>query len=69
MQIRTVSAGINEVRKDRPQLGVLAITHFQRLLDELKPDRVHILVDGRIVESGGPDLAVRLSREGYDAWR
>ena len=67
--LRTVSAGINEVRKDRPQLGVLAITHFQRLLDELKPDRVHILVDGRIVESGGPDLAVRLSREGYDAWR
>ena len=67
--LRTVSAGINEVRKDRPQLGVLAITHFQRLLDELRPDRVHILVDGRIVESGGPDLAVRLSTEGYDAWR
>jgi len=67
--LRTVSAGINEVKADRPKLGVLAITHFQRLLDELKPDRVHILVDGRIVESGGPELAVRLSREGYDAWR
>jgi len=67
--LRTVSAGINEVKADRPKLGVLAITHFQHLLDELKPDRVHILVDGRIVESGGPELAVRLSREGYDAWR
>jgi Fe-S cluster assembly ATP-binding protein len=67
--LRTVASGINEVKKDRPALGVLAITHFQRLLDELRPDRVHILVDGRIVESGGPELAVRLSEEGYDAWR
>ncbi len=42
---------------------------FERLLDELAPDFVHILVDGRIVATGGPDLAVRLEEEGYDAWR
>ena len=48
---------------------MVLITHYQRILDHLKPDVVHILVDGRIVESGGPELAERLEREGYDAWR
>jgi Fe-S cluster assembly ATP-binding protein len=67
--LRTVARGIGEVRKDRPELGVLAITHFRRLLHELQPDRVHILVDGRVVDSGGTELAERLDREGYDAWR
>jgi Fe-S cluster assembly ATP-binding protein len=50
-------------------MGELLITHYQRILDELTPDRVHILVDGRIVDSGGPDLARRLETEGYEAWR
>ena len=67
--LRVVASGVREVRKDRPDLGVLLITHYQRILDELTPDVVHILVDGRIVESGGADLARRLEREGYDAWR
>ncbi len=49
-------------------VGVLAITHYSRLLDELKPDRVHILADGRIVESGGPELAATLESEGYGAF-
>jgi Fe-S cluster assembly ATP-binding protein len=57
------------VRKDRPQLGILAITHYQRLLDYLRPDRVHILIEGRIVASGGPELAEQLEKEGYEAWR
>ena len=48
--------------------GVLAITHYSRLLEELKPDRVHILVKGRIVESGGPELADVLERDGYTAF-
>jgi Fe-S cluster assembly ATP-binding protein len=52
---------------DRP-VGVLAITHYSRLLTELRPDRVHILVRGRIVESGGPDLADVLERDGYAAF-
>jgi len=67
--LRVVANGVNEVRKDRPELGVLVITHYQRLLDHLTPDVVHILVDGRIVDSGGPELAVRLEREGFDAYR
>jgi Fe-S cluster assembly ATP-binding protein len=49
-------------------LGVLAITHYSRLLEELKPDVVHILVKGRIVATGGPELADELERTGYAAW-
>jgi Fe-S cluster assembly ATP-binding protein len=67
--LKVVAHGVNEVRTDRPELGVLAITHYQRLLSYLQPDRVHILIDGRIVDSGGPELAERLEREGYDSWR
>jgi Fe-S cluster assembly ATP-binding protein len=46
---------------------MLVITHYQRLLNHIKPDRVHILSGGRIVKSGGPELALRLEKEGYDA--
>jgi Fe-S cluster assembly ATP-binding protein len=67
--LKVVARGVDEVRKDRPELGILTITHYQRLLEYLRPDRVHILIDGRIVDSGGPGLAARLEREGYDAWR
>jgi Fe-S cluster assembly ATP-binding protein len=67
--LKVVANGVDEVRRDRPDLGVLAITHYQRLLDHLQPDRVHILIDGRVVDSGGPELAERLEREGYESWR
>ncbi|MDP9402700.1 MAG: Fe-S cluster assembly ATPase SufC [Actinomycetota bacterium] len=67
--LRIVAHGVNEVRAARPHLGVLLITHYQRILDELAADRVHILVNGRIVESGGPELSERLEAEGYEAWR
>jgi Fe-S cluster assembly ATP-binding protein len=67
--LRVVARGVEEVRAARPELGVVLITHYQRILDELTPDRVHILVDGRIVDSGGPELARRLEEEGYEAWR
>ena len=67
--LRVVANGVREVQRARPELGVLLITHYQRILDELQPDRVHILIDGRIVDSGGPDLAQRLEQEGYEAWR
>lgn len=67
--LRVVANGVNEVKKARPDLGVVLITHYQRLLDELHPDKVHIFMDGRIVESGGPDLAIRLESSGYEAWR
>jgi Fe-S cluster assembly ATP-binding protein len=67
--LREVAFGVKEVRTSRPQLGVLLITHYQRILGHLTPDKVHLLVNGRIVESGGPDLARRLEEEGYEAWR
>ena len=67
--LKVVARGVQEVRADRPELGVLAITHYQRLLEHLKPDFVHILFDGRIVESGGPELANRLEEEGYEGFR
>ena len=64
-----VAAGVEQVRAARPELGVLLVTHYQRILDRITPDVVHVLVDGRVVESGGPDLARRLESEGYEAWR
>jgi len=64
-----VARGVTAVREARPELGVLLVTHYQRILDQLRPDRVHLLFNGRIVESGGPELAVRLEEEGYEAWR
>jgi Fe-S cluster assembly ATP-binding protein len=67
--LRVVGSGIEEVRRVRPELGVIVVTHYQRILEDLAPDYVHVLVDGRIVESGGASLANRLEQEGYDAWR
>ena len=67
--LRIVAQGIQEVRRDRPELGIVLITHYQRLLDEVKPDFVHILIDGRIVKSGGMELATELEKNGYDAYR
>ncbi len=67
--LRAVGDGVQLVRHARPQLGVVLITHYVRILDHLPPDHVHILVDGRIVESGGIELARRLEDEGYEAWR
>jgi len=64
-----VASGITEVRRVRPDLGVLLVTHYQRILDRITPDVVHLLVDGRVVTSGGPELAKKLEAEGYEAWR
>jgi Fe-S cluster assembly ATP-binding protein len=62
--LKAVGAGINSIMR-APDKSVLLITHYQRLLDYVRPDFVHILADGRIVKSGGPDLALALEREGY----
>ncbi|MXW76530.1 MAG: Fe-S cluster assembly ATPase SufC [Acidimicrobiaceae bacterium] len=64
--LRVVATGVQEVRSERPELGVLAITHYQRLLSELRPDQIHVIIDGRIVESGGLELVQRLEAEGYE---
>lgn len=62
--LRIVADGVNALRS--PDRGFLVITHYQRLLDYIKPDRVHVLSAGRIIQSGGPELALRLEDEGYD---
>jgi len=58
--LRIVSEGVNALRG--PGMGVLVITHYQRILNYIKPDFVHIILDGRVVESGGPDLALASGR-------
>jgi Fe-S cluster assembly ATP-binding protein len=62
--LRIVSEGVNQLMN--PNLGVLVITHYQRILNYIKPEHVHILVNGRIVMSGGPELALELEERGYD---
>ena len=62
--LRIVSEGVNSLRN--PDLGVLVITHYQRILNYIKPDVVHVMMDGRVVETGGPDLALHLEEHGYD---
>ncbi|MGC1302279.1 MAG: Fe-S cluster assembly ATPase SufC [Caulobacteraceae bacterium] len=62
--LRIVAEGVNAMRS--PERSMLVITHYQRLLDYIKPDRVHVLARGRIVASGGPELALQLEKEGYD---
>ncbi|WP_298161700.1 Fe-S cluster assembly ATPase SufC [Brevundimonas sp.] len=64
--LRIVSEGVNALRS--PDRAMLVITHYQRLLDYIKPDRVHVLAAGRIVASGGPALALQLEAEGYDKY-
>ncbi|HLR44599.1 MAG TPA: Fe-S cluster assembly ATPase SufC [Brevibacterium sp.] len=65
--LRVVSEGVNHA-KENSDLGVLLITHYTRILQYVHPDRVHVLVDGRVAESGGPELADRLESEGYDRY-
>jgi len=67
--LRVVAAGIREVRADRPEMGVILITHYQRLLDEVRPDHVHVMMDGRIIASGGMEIAESLEAGGYDSFR
>jgi len=61
--LKHVSAGVNKLRG--PDVGILLITHYQRLLNYIRPDRVHVLIGGRVVQSGGFELAERLEAEGY----
>src|SRR5438552_1902554 len=62
-----VSEGVNSLRG--PNFGGLIITHYQRILNYIKPDFVHVMVDGRIVKSGGPELALQLEEQGYETIR
>ena len=65
--LKTVAAGINALRA--PTRGMLLITHYQRLLNYIKPDAVHVMVDGRVARSGGPELALELESKGYEGFK
>jgi Fe-S cluster assembly ATP-binding protein len=67
--LTVVANGVQAVRAARPQLGVLLVTHYTKVLELLRPDVVHVLVDGRIVAEGGEELARQLEEQGYEAWR
>jgi Fe-S cluster assembly ATP-binding protein len=67
--LRVVAHGVRTIRERRPAMGVVVVTHYVKLLEELAPDAVHILVDGRIVHSGGAELAEQIDAHGYEPWR
>jgi Fe-S cluster assembly ATP-binding protein len=64
--VRIVSDSINQVHEQQPNMGILLITHYQRILNYVRPDRVHVMANGRIVESGGEELVHELEAQGYD---
>lgn len=67
--LRVVASGVRTVREERPAMAALVVTHYVKLLEEIQPDKVHILVDGKIVQSGGAELAREIETKGYDAWK
>ena len=67
--LQIVSKGVNTLQQQNPEMTILMITHYQRLLDYIKPDLVHVMVDGKIVRTGGPELAIELEILGYADWK
>jgi Fe-S cluster assembly ATP-binding protein len=67
--LKIVAQGVNKLREESPEMTILLITHYQRLLNHITPDVVHVMVDGRIVETGGPEVALRLEDQGYSDWK
>ncbi len=67
--LQVVANGVKKLHQEDPKMTVLIITHYQRLLNYIQPDHVHVMVDGRIVRSGGPELAEELESEGYEQFR
>jgi Fe-S cluster assembly ATP-binding protein len=63
--LKVVSNGVNTLHQQHGEMSILLITHYQRLLDYITPDHVHVMVGGRIVRSGGPELAKQLEAAGY----
>jgi Fe-S cluster assembly ATP-binding protein len=67
--LQVVAQGVNALTEEDPKMAVLLITHYQRLLNYIKPDVVHVMVDGKIVKTGGPEVALQLEKEGYADYR
>ena len=66
--LKIVANGVNKLRQEDPDMSILLITHYQRLLDHIEPHYVHVMVDGRIVQSGGPEVALALEEGGYKTY-
>ena len=67
--LKIVANGVNALKRENPDMSVLLITHYQRILNHVTPDMVHVMVNGRIVESGGPEVALELEARGYEEYR
>ena len=67
--LKIVANGVNKLTEEDPEMSILLITHYQRLLNYIKPDFVHVMVDGRFVRSGGPEIALELEEDGYKNWK
>jgi len=67
--LKVVANGVNALTEEDPTMSVLLITHYQRLLNYIKPDVVHVIVNGKIVRTGGPEVALELEEEGYAEFR
>ncbi|MXW18709.1 MAG: Fe-S cluster assembly ATPase SufC [Gemmatimonadetes bacterium] len=67
--LKIVAHGVNTLRQENPEMSVLLITHYQRILNHIVPDRVHVMMNGKIVESGGPEIALELEAQGYEEYR
>jgi Fe-S cluster assembly ATP-binding protein len=67
--LKVVAAGVNTLKAERPETSFLLITHYQRILNYIKPDHVHVMVSGRIARSGGAELAAELEAQGYEGFR
>lgn len=66
--LKVVAHGVNKLREEDADMSILLITHYQRMLNYIEPDYVHVMVDGRIVQSGGPEVALALEEDGYKAF-
>ena len=67
--LQIVAQGVNTLREENPEMAILLITHYQRMLNYIQPDEVHVMVGGRIVRSGGPEVAIALEEQGYADWK
>ena len=67
--LQIVAHGVNTLREENPKMAILLITHYQRMLNHIEPDAVHVMVGGRIVRSGGPEVAIALEEQGYADWK
>ena len=67
--LKVVAHGVQKLAEESPDMAILLITHYQRLLDHVEPDFVHVMVDGKLVRSGGPEIAIALEADGYKNWQ